>query len=413
MDSFINFKKKEKIDRFILAELVCCFMIVLSTMLMKYQNASLFFTISFVLLVVKYASEIIKSKHEEYFKALPIIIMTFLFSLFSGVFYDINLNLDYFSEMFIFLSTIIYLTIAMKIEANYKTVMFIVRFNMLIAVLYPISYLTFPQTSTYNMIFSKYITLNFSNPNLTAMWILQGLLYCCVDLFVDKSKFWKVLSVGIILFDTSLLFGTGARNAMISFILFVLVAFYVFIKPSPKFSNLFIWFINLTPSIFMALYFGFIERIIESGWFDFWSSKGKSLSSRMGIWSRIFKNMDVFEWIFGGYSTTKGNLHNSHLTILGSFGIIVLIMTVYIMVNTCKKINLQCKTKKSLICMVAFFAIVFMGFGEGSLFSGGQGIFIPACTFLIVARHNFDSENNLENLYEGDNNYEIERQGRN
>jgi hypothetical protein len=38
------------------------------------------------------------------------------------------------------------------------------------------------------------------------------------------------------------------------------------------------------------------------------------------------------------------------------------------------------------IALIAFFIVWIMGLGEAALFSGGQGIYIVSCSFLLLAR---------------------------
>ena len=51
---------------------------------------------------------------------------------------------------------------------------------------------------------------------------------------------------------------------------------------------------------------------------------------------------------------------------------------------------------KQTLCLLAFFIVWIMGFGEAALFSGGQGIYIVSCSFLLLARNKeFDAEDRV------------------
>ena len=68
------------------------------------------------------------------------------------------------------------------------------------------------------------------------------------------------------------------------------------------------------------------------------------------------------------------------------------LFTNYFMYKLCCAVNENCKTKKSLYCLAAFFGVVFMGIGEGALFSGAMGLYIMACGFIYLARCYSDKE---------------------
>jgi hypothetical protein len=81
------------------------------------------------------------------------------------------------------------------------------------------------------------------------------------------------------------------------------------------------------------------------------------------------------------------------MVVLCSFGIVVLFLVMRFLYVVMVRVNRQCETRKQLICLAAFFGTVFMGLGEGGLFSGGVGINVISCMPLLLARFNWDKIN--------------------
>ena len=178
---------------------------------------------------------------------------------------------------------------------------------------------------------------------------------------------------------------TGARNTILALVLFAVLCVLVALKREKSFSKPFMLIINIIPIAFVPIYLSCIDFVQKSGWVDFLVEEGKKLTSRFGVWEDRFEKIKGL-WLMGNYAESSGNAHNSHLVLLSSYGIAVLILMIYFLYKLCAQVNDEAEDKKNLFALAAFFAVIFMGLGEGALFSGGQGIFIMACGFLLLAR---------------------------
>ena len=118
-------------------------------------------------------------------------------------------------------------------------------------------------------------------------------------------------------------------------------------------------------------------------------SEGKSLNSREKVWKEFFARIGG-RWLTGNYAKASGNSHNSQMVVLCSFGLVVLILVIAFTYKILQKVNSHSKTLYDSCCISAFFAVLFMGIGEGALFSGGQGIYILVGSFLFLV--NVDEE---------------------
>ena len=108
-------------------------------------------------------------------------------------------------------------------------------------------------------------------------------------------------------------------------------------------------------------------------------------------------------WFTGDYANLDGNAHNSHMVLLCSFGIVILILTIIFTYNITIEISKKAKNKFQTLCLAAFYASIFMGFGEGALYSGGLGLYILCGIFLVLANSDLDYNDSKKGV-ENDNN---------
>ena len=380
--------KPPKADLFILTELMLCAVIVISTLMQRSDITSTAFTLSFVVLLyqlVKYFIINITSPDILFIFFITLISGTGV--LFTGLRYNKAINFEYLKEWFIFLSTIFFFKLVTEREVNKKTVSMIMFINVGIAAMYPYAYFFLPQETKFNDLY-----LNFTNPNLTAMWLLQSVLYMIIGFIIYNKFIYKIIFLGLLAIDFWLMYKTGARNTLLALVLFIGILIWIFIKDNFKFSNGFSLFLVTMPGIFVPVYLILIDFVVEKGWLDFLVSEGKSLTSRVGVWTKFFNRVNG-NWLLGNYAYASGNAHNAYMTVLCSFGIIILILTIVFLYKIVKKINEENIDRKQAYCLVAFFAVLFMGIGEAALFSGGVGVYILAGSFLVLARYDFKEFN--------------------
>lgn len=181
-----------------------------------------------------------------------------------------------------------------------------------------------------------------------------------------------------------LLLQTGTRSAIISLGLAAILCFWRIIKKK-DYPRWLLFVIDIFPLFFLVIYMKTYSSWMNTSIFDMFISEGKNLDSRVAMWSAFIADLKGF-WLTGNYYELAGNAHNSLLTVLCSYGVVVLALTVYYLYMVMKKINDCCNSKGQIVCFAGFFCALFMGIGEGALFSGGVGIYILACTFLGIAK---------------------------
>lgn len=376
-------KTDNRINRVILFETLVIALIVLSTLLKLNTLVSLLFSASFLLVLLHLSLIMTKRISTLGVAALMIAFASFICVLINAFIKNVSISPAYFKEAIFFLSTIFYLYIANETSVEQKTAEFILKANLLIAFLFPLAYFFIPYE-----IIAGAITLNFTNPNLTGLWLYLYILYAALA-FIALRGVWRIAAAAAFGFDCFLLLQTQARNAMLAALVALALLLLVRFKKKLSFSNIFLFFINLLPLLVVPLYLLLIQPIIDKGWLDFLVSPGKALDSRVAIWSECFEKLKG-SWLFGNYAELSGNRHNADMVLLCSYGVLVLVgVWVYLYVIM-RRANRKTTEKTQLYALAAFISVLFMGAGEGALFSGGIGIYLPACSFLLLANGNYE-----------------------
>lgn len=386
---------EKKLNFFVLIESLLCIGIIFFTCTERPSLTSLAFTGSFIVLLIQ---TIVYLFLQKKFNAIDgimfVIILLSLVNVIASTLIDgIYITFNYMKEYLIFLATILFFRLVENIRISRKMCTIIFFVQMLICAIYIYTYYFRPQE--YVEYSFNGLSLNFSNPNLTAMFLLQSALYMVLGVFYFEKIILKAFCLIFCIVMLKYILETECRNALISFALFLGIFFLCFFKIDFKFSKLFIFLVNSAPIIFVPVYLIYIELIVEKGWFSFLAAEGKNLDSRVKIWKRAFEVLGDFTFI-GNYADAAGNVHNSHMVLLCSYGIIILILVILFNCLIVHRISSKVTTKFQVFALAAFFSVIFMGFGEGALYSGGVGIYILCGTFLILANSNFDNDKSIK-----------------
>lgn len=380
---------KEKLNIFILIECLICAGVVFFTCIKINSNiTSLIFTFSFILLLGFSAKYFISSKEYTNLDLLMIVIIlvSVINIMLNCLITNNRLNFESIKPFFIYISTIIFFRFTLDIKVNKRTCNYIFIIQMIIAFMYVYAYKFVPQSAE-GLQFDA-LSLNFSNPNLAGMFLLQSLLYMSVAVFYFKNFLLKILSAVLAVTLYGYILETAARNAIISFWLFVIVSLIYMLLKDKKPSKFVTFLINISPIVFVPIYLTYVEKIQENGILSFLISEGKNLESRVDIWRFAFERLGNY-WLIGNYGKCNSNLHNSHVVLLTGYGVIVLVLVIIFNCIISNKVSDGVNTTFKKLCLCAFFAVIFMGLGEGALYSGGVGIYIFCGIFLILANSDF------------------------
>lgn len=386
-----HFKEKkneaEGLNWYFVLESALCGMIVLTIILDLSTLTSIAFLLSFLVVLLHFGKLILRGFTKIVLCCIFLLLLSLAAVCISTLKFNIQLSFEYLKEYVLFVSTIIYLCIAAEETINQRTTAYILKFNLIIACIYPIAYFTVPDITS-----NIGLHMHFTNTNLTGMWLLQSVLFSCIG-FVALKSGWKLLSLITGLFNIYFVILTNARNSYLALALFFVLFVWNLLKQKSKYSKLFVILLLLLPLIFVPLYFWLINPISEIGWLNFLVSEGKQLDSRLIIWNRVIRYLNARNsWFSGNYPYLQGNLHNSYMVVLGSYGVLTLTgVAAYLIYIVCQ-VNDRIKDSFGKYCLAGFFAGMFLGIGEGAYFSGGVGLNLVITVFLFLARGNPDMQ---------------------
>lgn len=352
--------------------------------------SSTLISISFVYVFFMFIRQLAYKKiNQEYLRLL-----CFSFVL---VFFNVTLSgvggFDYYKKAIMYSATITWMICCVNYRLSKKTVSVILFINLFINLLY----LLFYQQG-----FSVYegqvlLTLNFANPNQTGMFILNSLLYTGImitagnDLVEKKIHYFIMLAILIPIFlkVAQLLVLTGCRSSYMSLALFafLVIVDYLF-RGKIKIKKWMALSISIVPFVFVFIYLAYASNLsadVAMGVED----AGKSSTTRIPIWKPIIDNFWHY-FIIGDYygisnGTGMSQMHNTHLDVYASYGILPLILYVRIIyLVICQSVRNSC-SRFQRISVYAFIACMVSCMFEASLVAGSAGMFFLTIGFLAFA----------------------------
>lgn len=331
------------------------------------------------------------------FLAFFIISLSFVFVLWNATLDNAMFTFAYVKKMIMFWATIVFfqtaskLSIDKKLENRIKNIIIVVTFIIIAMFLFADSSFIYEHKGRVG----EYLTLQLSNPNLTAMFLT------CIAIFV-LSRFWcekkirnKIGYLCLFLVIGYMVVKTGSRNSILALVLTVLIlCFLAFRRKDLWTTSKFVAFcVTVFPFVFSILYLWLIESDFKNI-FEMFSILDKESGTRVDVWTFALQNWKESPWL-GAYSQIsygKGasQMHNTHLDILASYGIIVFVLTMfwlyYLIWNSGKSYS-----KHRVLYHIGFIGIILLGMGEAAIFTGGIGIYIFGGMFIF-----------LRNVYEED-----------
>jgi hypothetical protein len=292
---------------------------------------------------------------------------------------SVALTFDSLKCYFIFCSTILYIYLTVELEIDEKLSRMIVILGVIISALFPISAMLMDYTK------HPYLTMNFSNPNLTGMYLAEAIFYALIGFAYLKKPVAKIFCVGLLIANIVLLTWTEARNSFLAVALCFAIILWYLLLWKKRIPNYVLAVSAILPFCFMFLYLAIVDSDFFNNMFAFLVDAGKPLNSRAVIWNRVLTQLGN-NVLTGNYFLLMGNAHNSHLVLLASYSAPVMLLTVIYLYHAMKRVKQRCDTGMQTLCLATFLGTLFIGLGEGALFSGGMGLYIICCTPLLLPK---------------------------
>lgn len=368
--------------------------IAVLTVLKRSDLVSPLFSASFIILFAFVALDIINHGGKLNITVM-LAILCFFNAFANGVLEGANFSFDYFKKAIMFCSFIFLLYYASREEhaVSKKTARIVLILPVLAG-----SFMVISNRFLGNNISlgeEGALTLGFTNPNFTAMWLLHFLLFGAVLAFLafQKGKVRKLcllyLPVLFVLYD--LISQTEARACLIAVIFF---AAFLVLKPLVlKFKRTFALFVILFPIIYAVVYLAVVDTEWFRELFAFATEDGKTLNSRVYVWNSSFEALREHP-ILGSYigidiegTVSMGQLHNTHVDVLVSYGIVPFILFLKILYDCILSVMKKCNSFSKYTALCAFFAVVISGTFEASIVSGAMGLNLLSVGLLALAKN--------------------------
>lgn len=367
-------REKNQFSKFAITEIIIATLISIFTTFRNGSVVSALFYASFIIILMYLRHFLSK------FPLLPLVLIAVCMfnviqnALLSGG----NVSFDYMKKLFMFSAFVLTMHYACSDgdSLDKKSITLIKLIPLFGAIELIISFLFLGNTET----FAHGITLGFSNPNFTGMWVFHFILYAIILLLDSKEhkhKWWmRILLISVIGLLSWLLYFTETRSCFIALAAFLLllVLGYFNIRIPPWACIL----IAAFPLILAIFYLNYVNSDWVRNTFSFMVSEGKSLTSRVWIWNRslgfFYRHPLTGDYYGISGGTGQSQLHNTHIDILCSYGIIPLALFIALLTRTLRLMLKKVESFKQYAAFVAFCTVIIMGSFEAAVVSGAMGM---------------------------------------
>lgn len=368
----------------ILVYILSCGMIVGQLMGIQ-MITSLSFALSFVVV------SLIWAVHLDKMNVLDFLSVAIIFlSLLSAFITCRNFSVGYFYKWLMFSAVFMCFSSCLKIKIQETTIKALFGINFILSISCVLAYIIrFDEAFYITNTGVRYLKFDFYNPNSLALFLVgivsTGMLYCAIY----QVKLWKrICYISIFLF---LIIKTLSRTSLIAVLFFVAISV-IFMRKKyyylPK-NGVFNLIISVFPLLFAMVYLSLIGNVNQNGFLSVLISEGKELDSRQYVWKYAF---ELFEKspVMGsyGYVTTTSEfsqMHNSHVDVLASYGIVVFVLVVLFLFIVLKESIRKSRETKRSLSVWAFIMCLMLGSGEAILFSGGLSFYLMVGQFLLFS----------------------------
>lgn len=383
----------KRIDVFLLKALLLMEAgIIICQVLALDRITSLLFTVTFPLTVLLW----IRSVRQRFTETDAIMLTTAVLAtvgvLVNAAQNNATFGFEYLKKLIMFIMALLFFQTAYRVRIDKEVCTFIGKIiDFLVLFLIAMYFLLGRQMHTLNGRYTIYLTFRFTNPNMTAMFLVSLYMLKLRRIFVPGKWYVKLFHIVQLLLLAWFTMQTQSRNCLLVLAVYTVLTSWLTFRGHDNFrikkgtAALFAVFPGMMVAVYML--------IINTNWvqsiFSFLVAEGKKLNSRVAIWLRtlkILKNSPVF----GAYyeisnGTGMSQMHNTHLDIAASYGVLVLVLTCILLSKYLYQRGRIYNSKGAFVYILAFACIILMGMGEAAVFSGGLGLYILAGIMLMLA----------------------------
>ena len=388
----LNFSLCVKVELFLVA------LIILFTMLSQDSLVSLCFILSFIVLLLYTGLRLNTRKFN--LSVLVLLMFSVINVLWNAsISRDANMSFDYMKKVFMFAAFILILYYSQEDRVSEGTYKYALILPALAGTALVMSYFVFNNKIQYG----GGITLGFSNPNFTGMWLLHLMIYMFLLMVSSKRKIWLrifcVIMIGLMVW---LILQTKARSCLVGLIVFFGLCLLGRKKKKKRVLNpVFLFVVIIFPIVLVFIY----QFLLNSSWFlrmfAFMASEGKGLDARLRVWSPAIKLFKESIWLgdYCGISDGTGvsQLHNTHLDVVCSYGILPFLLFLQMLFREGKKMMHSCKSFFNYYAICGCFAIIATGAFEAAVVAGAMGLNLLTAGIVLLANRPVNGGLNDEN----------------
>lgn len=297
-----------------------------------------------------------------------------------------QVSFNYFKKLIMFISAMAFFQILDSNEIGEIENKMALRFGLVVALVFPVAFYML----NIRTMLGRFLTMGFTNPNFTALWILHGFLFVAVAFF-KNDKIW--IKTGLIVISIALLyiaFLTSNRAIWVAIAFFILLLLLGISKKYIGLNRMIISILIILPIVFVVIYHSLLSNMLFRRLFSFMVSEGKGLASRTIMWDFAVEKLR-HGWLIGDYSgisygTGVSQMHNTHLDILCSYGLVPFILFIIVLRRIVISVSMTVKTFDQHVSLCAFLSVILFGIFEASLFTGCTGLNYLTGAFLILAK---------------------------
>ena len=362
--------------------------IVFSTVKEQPSLTSHLITVTFIYTLFLYIKEYSSNRSFSF----NLIVIASAFLLFLNVSVSGFGDFNYYKKAIMYISTLMLMVYSFNVHINPKTIVFAIIINAFIGIVY---------LTTYQQGFTLFegemlLTLNFSNPNMAGLFILNTILYLLLSFstLCKPRKFIPTLVLSALLIPLlislcRILTLTGCRSAMIALLFFIFfIVMDIIFGRRFRLKKWMMAFIAVAPFVFVFVYVIYASSITFDVSFGI-ENAGKTAVTRLAIWKPIIDNFFHY-FTFGDYygisnGTGMSQLHNTHLDIFASYGMLPLILYILLVVKILWQSYKRANTRFHRASVYAFIACMVTGTFEAGFVAGSGGLFILTNGFILLA----------------------------
>ena len=351
---------------------------------------SLLFAATFLVLFLYLVKDVFINGLNKNFKVTTVLLVILcVLNVFLDLLFESGaLSFDYLKKLIMFCSFVLLVNYSTQFDTVLSkwSSLVIKLVPVAISLIFIVSYFLFGN----DVEVAGVITLRFNNPNATGMW-LTHLLFFCVLFVIENLKKAKLglLLIPLIPILVYMVFRTRARSCLVGIAAFAFLVIFGFFRRRTL-SRPMAFIIAVFPFLFALAYLVLVDAEWFKQLFAFASSEGKPLNSRVKVWQDAFEKFikDPLLGVYYSLSEGKGGsqLHNTHIDVLCSYGIIPAILFVKVLYDNLRALSSEENSWYGYISFCAFCAIIVVGAFEATMVSGSTGLNILSVCFLLLSR---------------------------